>query len=126
MIETILTLLISLLPAQAETITFTQQNYIYPHIKENYCLIVNGDYCDTTNHELDTEIFMKKVAAERAEKERLEQERLERERLEQIRLASLPKTINFDEVFGWVDVGCNNMDLASKQVYVDAGYILKD
>lgn len=125
MIKTLLTLLISLMPLQSQqSITFKKQNYVYPHIKENYCLMVDGDYCDTTNHELDTKIFMEKVAAERAEKERLEQERLERERLEQIRLASLPKTVNFDAVFNFIDLTA--FDLQTRQSYVDAGYIIKD
>lgn len=117
-------MLMSLIPLQTtETIKFS---YVRPIDTEQYCVVSNGDYCLLENYENDYPIFLDKLEKIKAEREkaRIEAEKREAERLEAERLAALPKTVNFDAVFNFIDLTA--IDLQTRQSYVDAGYVLKD
>lgn len=119
---------------QAETYTFEfnqieklEDNLTY--VKENdeelpWCIQEEEGSCSLHNAKFKIKAFNQELL-DKKEQARLEAERIEAERKEaerQAYLASLPKTVNFDNYISYIE-GTKNPD---RQGLVDAGYLMHD
>lgn len=84
----------------------------------NHCFITKPETCNIGNINEELPIFLEEV------KRRKEEKRLEEERVYQEYLASLPRTINFNDYYSLVNI--TGLSLEERQAYVDAGYLTND